>query len=200
MDIEGKNLDYEDLELRYALIDYQNYTIEDGYIQIKQRINSTNMQIFMPSFMSNLALRAEFRFYRAKNQKTLGFFSLLLIDTPIIDNYQLQHMYLDNLKPFVISGDHLMPELDLVCSINNTEATYQVTRVNRTHLVCPLSLNLTLEGEYRFLILARSINYLINRPYPVLLYTHVPPKVQYIDRHLITRTFPEDLRLSLYFD
>ena len=103
----------------------------------------------------------------------------MLIDTPIIDNYQLQHMYLDNLKPLVISGDHLMPELDLVC---------------------PLSLNLTLEGEYRFLILARSINYLINRPYPVLLYTHVPPKVQYIDRHLITRTFPEDLRLSLYFD
>jgi hypothetical protein len=200
VDIEGKNLDYEDLELRYALIDYQNYTIEDGYIQIKQRINSTNMQIFMPSFMSNLALRAEFRFYRAKNQKTLGFFSLLLIDTPIIDNYQLQHMFLDNLKSLVISGDHLMPELDLVCSINNTEATYQVTRVNRTHLVCPLSLNLTLEGEYRFLILARSINYLINRPYPVLLYTHVPPKVQYIDRHLITRTFPEDLRLSLYFD
>jgi hypothetical protein len=70
VDIEGKNLDYEDLELKYALIDYQNYTIEDGYIQIKQRINSTNMQIFMPSFMSNLALRAEFRFYRAKNQKT----------------------------------------------------------------------------------------------------------------------------------
>jgi hypothetical protein len=154
----------------------------------------------MPSFMSNLAMRAEFKFFRSNNQKTQGYFSLLLIDTPIIENYQLQHLYLDNLKPLIIRGDHLMTELDLVCMINNTEATYQVTRVNRTHLECPLSLNLTLEGEYRLLILARSINYLINRPYPVLLYTHVPPKVQYIDRHLITKTFPEDLRLALYFD
>jgi hypothetical protein len=45
VDIVGQNLDYEDLELRYALFDYQNYTIEDGIIQIKQRINSTNMQL-----------------------------------------------------------------------------------------------------------------------------------------------------------
>lgn len=45
MDIVGQNLDYEDLELRYALLDYQNYTIEDGVIQIKQKINSTNMQL-----------------------------------------------------------------------------------------------------------------------------------------------------------
>ncbi len=70
IDIKGINLDYEDLELRYALFDYQNLTIEDGLIEIKERINSTDMQLQLPLFMSNLAVRAEFRFYRSYNQKT----------------------------------------------------------------------------------------------------------------------------------
>ena len=86
-------------------------------------------------------------------------------------------MYLDELKPLIIEGNHLMKELDLICQINNTEFRAPVIKVNRTHLQCPLSLNLTLDGEYRFLILAQSINYLINRPYPVMLYLHKAPQV-----------------------
>jgi hypothetical protein len=99
----------------------------------------------------------------------------MLIDTPTISNNQLTHIYLDELKPLIIEGNHLMQELELQCMINNTELKSPVIKVNRTHLLCPLSLNLTLDGEYRFLILAQSINYLINRPYPVLLYLHYPP-------------------------
>lgn len=70
IEIKGSNLDYDNLELRYALYDYQNFIIEDGLIEIKERINSTDIQLQLPSFMSNLAVRAEFRFYRLHNQKT----------------------------------------------------------------------------------------------------------------------------------
>lgn len=60
--INGANLDYQDLEITYQLYDYANNPIEEGYSEIIDRYNSSQILILVPPLMSSLALRADFRF------------------------------------------------------------------------------------------------------------------------------------------
>lgn len=96
-----------------------------------------------------------------------------------------------------IKGYSLFQELDLICIINNTDISYSVTKVNSTHLLCPLGQHIP--GEYQILIHSKAVNLLINRE-PVLLNIHRPPILLYTDRHLVTKSHPDNLSISLTMD
>jgi len=84
---------------------------------------------------------------------------MLLIDTPMIENLPVNHQLLGRLEPLMMSGMNLFKELDLECFINGTEEVRSnVTQVNKTHLLCPLPTQITLIGQYQFMVYARSID------------------------------------------
>jgi hypothetical protein len=93
MIIRGVNLDYTDLELNYQLYDFANNPIEEGLVKIIDRFNSSSILILVPPLMSSLALRADFRFERSSVavKDTRAQFTMLLIDTPMIENGPVNH-------------------------------------------------------------------------------------------------------------
>jgi hypothetical protein len=68
-------------------------------------------------------------------------------------------MFLNELRPLVIEGNNFFEELDLDCFINGTELIRaRVNKLNKTHLLCELSVNISKTGEYQFMIYSHSIN------------------------------------------
>ena len=72
-----------------------------------------------------------------------------------------------------------------------------ITLVNSTSMLCPLGDVFKRPGEYKILVLARSINQWLSS---VLIEIHVLPEVLYSDWNLLTKTHSPNTNISLQMD
>lgn len=113
------------MQITYRLLDPSNFVISKGALDISDKTNSTLLHVSMEAILSDDAFKCEFTIQRDSTNNIGVVFTLLIIENPVITHDQFFHAYTDEeMTSIAIKGYSLFQELDLICTINNTEIFY----------------------------------------------------------------------------